>query len=165
MTSLQIVPAASNHNIQSIAELASIVWNEHFTSILSQEQIDYMIDKFQSYEAIQKQIADGYEYFMLKHLDTLIGYTGICAKDDSLFLSKLYIRKDYRGLGFSSKTFQYLKNLCQTRSLKRIWLTCNKYNFHSLDVYKHFHFNVIDTQKADIGGGFIMDDYIMEYKL
>mgnify|MGYP001261989083 CR=1 FL=1 len=42
---------------------------------------------------------------------------------------------------------------------------CNKHNDHSLNVYRHFGFQTIDAQKNDIGNGFFMDDYIMEYRL
>ena len=47
--------------------------------------------------------------------------------------------------------------------MKKIWLTCNKHNDSSLAVYHHLGFQVTDTQEADIGNGFIMDDYIMTY--
>ena len=40
-----------------------------------------------------------------------------------------------------------------------------KYNKNSLAVYRHLGFDTVDTQEADIGGGFIMDDYIMEYRI
>lgn len=57
------------------------------------------------------------------------------------------------------------KKLCKERGYSAIWLTCNKHNNNSLIVYRHLGFETIDTQEADIGGGFIMDDYIMEYRL
>ena len=164
MDSLKIVSANSDKEIQDISNLASIIWNEHFISILIQEQIDYMVDKFQSYLAIKEQITDGYEYFQLIMASTLIGYIAVSQKETSLFLSKLYIKRDYRGQGVSSFAFDFLKSICKERSLSRIWLTCNKYNNHTLDVYKHWGFISIDEVETDIGNGFIMDDYIMEWK-
>ncbi|WP_270490915.1 hypothetical protein [Holdemanella sp.] len=44
-------------------------------------------------------------------------------------------------------------------------MTCNKYNKHSLAVYEKFGFQWIDSVQTDIGNGFIMDDYILEYRL
>lgn len=46
-----------------------------------------------------------------------------------------------------------------------IYLTCNKYNKHSLAVYEKFGFQWIDSVQTDIGNDFIMDDYILEYRL
>jgi hypothetical protein len=40
----------------------------------------------------------------------------------------------------------------------------NKYNF-AKDVYTALGFKTIDSVKTDIGGGFYMDDYIMELEV
>ena len=39
-------------DIEKIAVLADKIWHEHFPALLSAEQIDYMVDKFQSFRAI-----------------------------------------------------------------------------------------------------------------
>lgn len=46
-----------------------------------------------------------------------------------------------------------------------IYLTCNKYNQHSLDVYHRKGFYDIDAVVSDIGHGFVMDDYILQKDL
>ena len=48
---------------------------------------------------------------------------------------------------------------------KAIYLTCNKFNQHSLDVYRAKGFKDIDSVQTDIGQGFIMDDYILQLEL
>ena len=107
-----------------------------------------------------------YEYYQLFDNGKFCGYTGIHAGEDNrLFLSKLYIKKDARGRHLATKAFSFLKELCRERGYTAIWLTCNKYNDNTLAVYRHLGFETIDTQEADIGRGFIMDDYIMEYRL
>ena len=45
------------------------------------------------------------------------------------------------------------------------WLTVNRYNDHTIDVYKHWGFTVAREQCADIGNGFVMDDYVMELEV
>jgi RimJ/RimL family protein N-acetyltransferase len=45
---------------------------------------------------------------------------------------------------------------------KRVYLTVNKHNNHAIDVYKKIGYSVADTAVTDIGGGYVMDDYIME---
>ena len=39
----------------------------------------------------------------------------------------------------------------------------NKYNDNTLSIYSHLGFEITDEQVADIGGGFVMDDYILTY--
>ena len=56
-----------------------------------------------------------------------------------------------------------LIELCKVRSLDKIWLTCNRGNESDLAIYKHFGFIQTREQVSDIGGGFVMDDYILEY--
>ena len=164
MDNVMFQRAADDSDLAAIAGLADAIWHQHFQTILSPEQIDYMVEKFQSYPALKSQVEeDGYEYYQTLVDGTLAGYIGIHPETDALFLSKLYLHKDYRGRHIATQAFHFLTDLCKKRGLKKIWLTCNKHNDSSLAVYHHLGFQVTDTQEADIGNGFIMDEYIMTY--
>ena len=45
-----------NNQIKELAGLASAIWHEYWTCLLSPEQIDYMVENFQSEKAIKHQI-------------------------------------------------------------------------------------------------------------
>ena len=66
---------------------------------------------------------------------------------------------------FFSSGRKYSTLYAKERNLKRIYLSVNKHNTPSYEVYLHLGFKVIDAVVTDIGGGFVMDDYIMEYRL
>ena len=156
-------PVQTAEDIAELAKLADTVWHEYFPCILSDEQIDYMVEKFQSVPALTDQLNNqGYRYFFLQLGDTKIGYTGIKAEDGKLFLSKIYILKPYRGHGYASQALRFLEEICHKEKLSSIWLTVNKHNDPTIAVYKKKGFQTIRTQVADIGNGFVMDDYIME---
>ncbi|MGC4019020.1 MAG: GNAT family N-acetyltransferase [Muricomes sp.] len=155
----------TEEQIQEIAGLAEIIWHEHFTPIIGTDQVNYMLDKFQSVSALKSQLENGYEYYQIFESGEFCGYCGIQPKDGKLFLSKLYIKKEARGRHLASKAFDFLLSLCAGCHLTSIWLTCNKYNEDTLAVYRHLGFETVDTQVADIGGGYVMDDYIMEYTI
>lgn len=158
--------AETDKEIQDIAELAESIWNQHFVPIIGKAQVDYMVDKFQSFPAITSQIKnEGYEYYQICLSESLAGYIGVHPEDDALFLSKLYIKKECRGHHLATKALHFLIELCKERNLKKIWLTCNKYNSDTLAVYDHLGFIITDEQTADIGNGFVMDDYILTYKI
>ena len=158
--------AVTDEQIRQVADLAEEIWNEHFVPIIGKAQVDYMVEKFQSFPALKEQIAEGYEYYQIFDGDELCGYTGIHPeKDGRLFLSKLYIRKECRGRHLATQAFEFLKELCRERGYSAVWLTCNKHNDNSRQIYLHLGFETTDTQEAEIGSGFIMDDYIMEYKV
>lgn len=166
MGQLEVRKAETDTQVREIADLAKVIWNEYFTPIIGKDQVDYMVEKFQSYPALKEQISEGYEYYQIFSGGEFCGYTGIHpGEDNRLFLSKLYLKKESRGHHLATGAFSFLKEICRERGYSAIWLTCNKHNDNSLGVYRHFGFEIIDTQEADIGGGFIMDDYIMEYKI
>ena len=177
-TAFQMVPVQSEEDLQILSQMANEVWHQHFASILSPEQIDYMVDKFQSYPAMKKQITeDGYQYYFLHEPEGAPalpahaayaghrGYMGIHVEEDAVFLSKLYLLQPYRGRGLSSQALNFLISIAQNHGCRRIWLTVNRYNDHTIDVYRHWGFETVREQCADIGNGFVMDDYVMSLEV
>ena len=159
-----LVKISDDEQLNILASVANEVWHEFFPCILSHEQIDYMVEKFQSYDAMKKQMEEGYEYYFLKDNDEICGYMGIHEEtaDKKMFLSKLYLKKEHRGKGYAGQTLKKLFEMSIERKLNMVWLTVNKYNEHTIEVYEHMGFAKARTQVADIGNGFVMDDYIME---
>lgn len=55
-----------DEEVETLAHMAYVIWNEYWPALIGQEQTDYMIDKFQSLNAFRTDIADnGYEYFFI----------------------------------------------------------------------------------------------------
>ena len=156
---MKLVRVKNNDDIKVLAKLTSEIWHEYWPIILSSEQIDYMVEKFQSEEAITEQIKnENYQYYFINRNGENVGYVGISPKEEYLFLSKLYLKKEFRHLGFGRKTIAALKDF----GFKKIRLTVNKYNKNTIDAYFKYGFKIIDSVVSDIGNGFVMDDYIME---
>ncbi len=158
--------AATDEQIQEIATLAEEIWNQHFLPIIGQDQVDYMVEKFQSFPALCEQIREeGYEYYQIRADGVLAGYTGVRPEPETkrLFLSKLYVHQDFRGRGIATCALQFLIRLCKDRGLEEIYLTCNKHNTNTLKIYKHLGFTYTRDLVTDIGNGFVMDDYEMTY--
>ena len=153
----------TQEEIKEHAKMAEIVWNEHFTSIIGKSQVDYMLDKFQSEHAVTDQIQNrGYEYYFMESDGNKVGYMGIHREETKIFLSKLYVMKEFRKKGYASLAFEFLKNLCRDNHLKSIYLTVNKYNTDTIQVYEAKGFKTIRSEISDIGNGYVMDDYVME---
>lgn len=152
-----------NNQIKELASLASAIWHEYWTCLLSPEQIDYMVENFQSENAIKNQIEnENYTYYFIIQNGKKTGYFGISEKNDYLFLSKFYIKKEFRHKGLGTKAFDKIKELANGKPIR---LTVNKYNTNSINAYKKWGFKTIDAVVTDIGSGFVMDDYIMEIEL
>ena len=163
MEHLKICMLTSEDEIKRNAEIAKAIWNEYFSSILSKEQIEYMVEMFQSERAMKEQMKKkGYQYYGMFLGEVQIGYFAIQNGEESMFLSKLYLKKEYRKKGYSSVAFEYMINMCREKGLRKIWLTVNRHNDGSIAVYKKKGFVIVREEAADIGKGFVMDDYIME---
>lgn len=157
-----IKTAENKEDIKKVADLAEVIWHEYFSALLSPEQIDYMVEKFQSYEAISKAVDDeGYKYYMAYCGDDLCGYLGYHNEGDGkIFISKIYVRADMRKKGIASAMLEQLR--LDEPEAKTWYLTVNRYNSGSIAVYKKRGFETVKEQVTDIGNGFVMDDYVME---
>lgn len=152
------------HELKQLSILASEIWHEYWICILSDEQIDYMVDKFQSFEAMQEQLEnENYLYFFLIDDKDILGYCGLSQKEYYLFLSKLYLKKEYRHLGYGAKAFGKICEIAKELNYKTIRLTVNKNNTNTINAYLKYGFKIVDAVVTDIGSGFVMDDYIMDY--
>ncbi|MCM1059059.1 MAG: GNAT family N-acetyltransferase [Eubacterium sp.] len=164
MSKLNFTEVKTDTQIEAAAALADEIWHEFFPSVLSAEQIDYMVEKFQSAKAMREQIgSEGYRYFLLFDKGTKVGYTAVKPGDDGrLFLSKLYIKKEHRGKGFATEVFEFLKKYCRENGLAAVWLTVNKHNTGAISVYEKRGFRRIGEGVTDIGNGFVMDDFYFQ---
>lgn len=163
---IDIVKAESHKDLVEIADLAHEIWNECFTDIITQGQIDYMVENFQSLKAMENQVKnDNYTYFGVFSEGDLCGYIGVRPEDDRLFLSKLYLHSDYRGCGIASLMLQEVFEEGRRLGKKSVYLTVNKYNTQAIEVYRAKGFEITDSVVTDIGEGYVMDDYIFQYPL
>ncbi|GAA4281763.1 GNAT family N-acetyltransferase [Gaetbulibacter aestuarii] len=156
---IEIKPAKTKEEIKTIAGLADIIWREHYIPIVGKSQIDYMLDKFQSAEAMADQIHSGYEYYTMIYNDKPVGYLAIVNEASALFLSKIYVLKKYRGKKIGKHAMQFIEEKAKAYDKPKIRLTVNINNVHSIEVYTKLGFRNVGPLVTDIGEGFIMDDY------
>ncbi len=157
---------SNSEQISTVVTLAREIWHEHFPSVITVGQIEYMLGKFLCAPVIQAQIQENYEYGLLLDDTGAQGFLAVEPQaDHRLFLSKLYVRKQARGAGLASEGMRYMQDLCRAHDLNSIWLTVNIRNDLAVSVYRRLGFEVVDTQAKAIGQGYVMDDYIMEKKL
>lgn len=158
---IDIRDAKNKEDYNIISDLGTIIWTKHYTPIIGSEQVIYMLNKFQSPTAIEAQIKEGYNYFILLSDERPVGYLSVIEKENTLFLSKIYVLEECRGQGIGKFGMGFVQNRAQKLSLNSISLTVNKYNTNSIKAYEKMGFENIGELVQDIGGGFVMDDYKM----
>lgn len=162
--SVELIAVFNDSQCAVVARLAREIWPEHYLSIIGQAQVDYMLARFQSAQAIAAQIAMGDEYFLLRRSDEWLGYVAMRSEPDAgrLFISKLYLLKEIRGQGIGRASLERLAQLARQRGLHKLWLTVNKYN-PAVSAYLHIGFIKVNDIVTDIGGGYVMDDFQLEW--
>ena len=160
---LEFQPACPAADLAIVEALAEQIWHEHYTPLIGAAQVEYMVEKFQRAPAMQAQIRDGYEYFLVRRDAQAVGYIAVQAQasERQLFISKLYLHKSARGSGTGRACMEFIERLARQRGLDRLWLTVNKGN-PSVLAYERLGFSIARAIVMDIGGGFVMDDYRME---
>lgn len=157
----------TEQQIAAVARLAREIWREHYTPIIGPAQVDYMLDRFQSEAAIADQIAQGFDYHLAEQGGRFVGYVAIGRElsDGALFLSKIYTRRSARGHGVGRTLLALAIREGRHRHAGKIRLTVNRRNNLSIAWYTRLGFKNVGVTVTDIGGGFVMDDYVMEKPL
>jgi ribosomal protein S18 acetylase RimI-like enzyme len=150
--------------IRRVAELAREIWMDHYVPIVGRAQIEFMLERFQSGEAIAGQIAEGVLYYSVSDGEGIRGYMALIPDPESgkVLLSKLYVHKSARGLGLGRAMLEEALRYCRENGMSSLWLTVNKHNAESIEWYERMGFENSGPIVQDIGGGFVMDDYRME---
>ena len=163
---VDFITVTAQDQIRRCAHLAHCIWNEHFPNVISQAQIDYMVERFQNETAIARQIAEGCTYVLIQSEQHDAGYYAVQPEPEgTLFLSKLYVLESYRGQGLGRAALAHIETQCRCQGQRTLRLVCNKRNTGPIAAYQRMGFQKTAAVVTDIGEGFVMDDYQMEKRL
>jgi len=146
-------------DIRLLCGLAREIWTEHYTPVIGAAQVAYMLDRFQSVDAVTRHINDGAVYALIRSSQTPVGYLAYEPRPDHLFLSKLYVGKAERGRGHARRALDWIR--AREPDTPAIELTVNRHNHLALAAYHRLGFKTLREQKVDIGHGFYMDDLVL----
>src|SRR5690625_1977798 len=124
-----------------------------------------MLEALQSKAAIYRSIQEGQSYWLVFFEQQAVGYVSYRLLEDQLFLSKLYLKRSVRGRGLGKQLLQQIIEVAETNKKHSITLTVNKQNKATIAAYTKMGFEIIRQEIADIGEGFVMDDFVMELSL
>lgn len=163
----ELIKVQCDKTVETVVTLAKSIWNKHYVPLIGQGQVDYMLEKFQSFTEIKKQTESGYSYYILNYNNSPSGYFALKHDRDtkSTFVSKLYVSDNFRGEGLGIYLLDNIKKIAKDSGTNSLWLTVNRHNNNSINWYKNRNFYIKEEAVADIGNGYVMDDYILEMKL
>jgi len=113
-------PVRDFRQISLVASLAKAIWTDHYAPIIGIEQVNYMVERFQSVQAIAQQIEQGYHYYLIVCEEVYAGYFSFRLDSDRLFLSKFYVSADFRGRGLGHLTMDFIATVAKSDNLNII---------------------------------------------
>jgi ribosomal protein S18 acetylase RimI-like enzyme len=161
------VLALTTSDAFTISTLAKVIWRHHYASIISSEQIDYMLTQRYQPNLIKKQLLNPEIWWRKLVLNTKIIGFSCCmrtARPNELKIDKFYIHCDYHRKGYGAMLMADAIETMTLNNLKSLILTVNKQNQSAILAYQHYGFEITGDSVVDIGGGFTMNDYLMHMK-
>jgi ribosomal protein S18 acetylase RimI-like enzyme len=153
-----------------LRELADTIWRQHYAGIISAAQIDYMLAERFSDEALWEHVRAADRWLeLLRVSGTPVGYCGyeLASIDGEeraaadMKLGQLYVLESHRGMGLGRFMLGHIEGRARELGRRLLWLQVNKRNTGAIGFYRAAGFEVIRDAVFEIGGGFVMDDYVM----
>lgn len=157
---------AKEQDIEVIRAIAAATWPSTYLDIIGQEQIDYMLDKMYSKGELLGQLLEGHIFIIAEDNENQFGFAGysIIDHEERIYkLHKLYVLPSAHGKGVGKILINEVFNQVKDAGGTALQLNVNKHN-KAKDFYLKGGFNIKESVKLDIGGGYFMDDYVMEYR-
>lgn len=160
------VTDATAEQLPLIGDLARRIWPKAFGAIISQKQIAYMLEWMYSLPALEQQVAEGHRFLLVSAGAGFVGYAAyqVPPEADSVKLHKLYVLDTARGQGAGVALIDEVKQRALALGRSRLLLNVNRLNA-AVTFYRKLGFRILKEQDNNIGGGYFMNDYVMELHL
>jgi RsiW-degrading membrane proteinase PrsW (M82 family)/ribosomal protein S18 acetylase RimI-like enzyme len=156
---------ASFEDIELIRTLSLQIWPHTYASILTQQQIHYMLDMIYSESALVKQIQSNHQFIIVYNAGIPIGFASYNEIEPSIYkLQKIYILPQQQGRGAGRFVIGQVINDIRPKGAKALQLHVNRNNV-ARGFYEKMGFEVVREVDTDIGDGFYMNDYLMQLSL
>ena len=167
---------ATTDDIELIRSIAKVAFPATYSTIISAEQIDYMMEWMYSAKKLQQEISGNITYLLAEVDGRTVGYlsfgpdegTADCAAapgQGRLFhLHKIYLLPEAQGGGNGKRLFMAGEREMLLAGATAFELNVNRGN-PALGFYQHLGMQLSRSGDFDIGGGFFMNDHIMRKEL
>ena len=111
--------------IHMTADLASELWHEVYKRYFPAKQLDALVESLQSADAIEEDIDNDVNYFLVFLGSQLIGYFAWKMENTSLHLLHLYLKPAYRGKAIGRDIVASCERLARGEGRGRVWCGVN----------------------------------------
>jgi ribosomal protein S18 acetylase RimI-like enzyme len=153
-----------------LRELAGTVWRQHYAGIIAAPQIDYMLaGRFCDAALLEHAQAADRWLELLRLSAAPVAYCGyeLASMDGTeahlaaMKIGQLYVLESHRGMGLGRFMLGHVEDRASELGRRSLWLQVNKRNLGAIGFYRSAGFDIVREAVFEIGGGFVMDDYVM----
>ena len=152
-------------DVEALAALAREIWYAHYSSIISAAQIEYMLGQRYNSDVVLAELRrDDVWWDKLIVAGGMGGFASyfLTGVPGEMKLDKLYVHPRLQRRGYGGMMIARAVGVARSRGCSRLVLAVNKNNRSAIAAYLKHGFRIADAVTKDIGGGFVMDDYVME---
>ena len=157
------IRAANSADFQIIQEIAWATWPNTYKGIISDEQIQYMLDLFYSVDALKDSVLDGHIYYVAEIDSVAAGFCGFQhhIEPGVTKIHKLYVLPEFQGRSIGKKLVEKVEHATQSVKSSRIILNVNRAN-PAQNFYRNLGFTIAYKEDIPLEHGYFMNDYVME---
>lgn len=161
---IEILDATEFH-LPIIRSIAYRTWPETFESILTPDQIMYMLEQMYSIESLKDQTQNkGHQFIVVKIGPDYYGFSSIepnYSAQPQTKIHKIYVLPEAQGKGIGKALFAEITKRALQAGNQKLLLNVNRNN-KATHFYQGIGFSIVDTEDIDIGNGYFMNDFVME---
>jgi ribosomal protein S18 acetylase RimI-like enzyme len=165
MPNINIKPVALP-DLPAIAVLAREIWQATYPNIITQAQIDFMLEQRYGNERLHDDLEDANKWLDQVFVDERrVGFAFCELCKGEYKLDTLYVLPNFQRQGVGGALIAHAAARAKKLGYPCVVLAVNKYNEQAIKAYHKHGFTVRESLVTNIGQGFIMDDYIMEKRV
>ena len=150
-----------------IRDIAYKTWPSTYGHILSNVQLEYMLDNFYSLEGLNENIKNGHHFLIAKENDTPLGFASYVhhyGEKGKTKIPKIYMLPESQGKGIGKMLVAEIERIARKAGAAKLTLNVNRFN-KALSFYQHLGFEIVAEEVIPLENGFVMDDFVMEKAL
>ena len=152
-------------DFETIRQIAFETWPVAYGKIITQEQLNYMLEKIYNIASLQQQQESlGHRFIVaIDENNNSIGFASFSTyenQNNHHRLHKLYVRPNQQQKGIGKLLLEAIYKEIKKNGNGCIELNVNRYN-NALAFYQKLGYEILKEEDIDIGEGFYMNDYVL----
>jgi diamine N-acetyltransferase len=158
------ITALTAADVAVLCALAAEIWRAHYPAIISPAQIEYMLAQRYDPAIVRAELPRGDIWWdKLLVNGQMAGFSSyfLTRNAGEMKLDKLYVHPAHQRRGYGGMLLDRAVTMSRAVGRDVLTLAVNKRNADAIAAYEKHGFAIVESVVKDIGGGFVMDDYVM----